>query len=60
MPGKGGTGYAWLAFAAVPDADIRAELKAAHFRWVPRERQWEGCASNLPARYAPVPACAVR
>lgn len=41
-----------VRFDSKPDADVRAELKAARFRWSPRFKCWYGKRENLPARYA--------
>ncbi len=41
-----------IRFDEKPDVDVRAELKAARFRWSPRFKCWYGKRENLPARYA--------
>lgn len=41
-----------VRFEEKPSAEVRAELKAARFRWSPRFRCWYGRRENLPARYA--------
>lgn len=41
-----------VRFDSKPSAEIRAELKAARFRWSPRFGCWYGKRSRLPARYA--------
>lgn len=41
-----------VRFEEKPSAEVRAELKAARFRWSPRFGCWYGKRENLPARYA--------
>lgn len=40
-----------IRFAVKPDADVRAELKAAGFRWMARDACWYGPRVSLPARF---------
>ncbi len=51
-------GFVELRFAVKPPAEIRAELKAAGFRWARRSACWYGPGARLPGRWAPdhVPA----
>lgn len=41
-----------VRFAEKPSAEVRAELKAARFRWSPRFKCWYGRRERLPSRYA--------
>lgn len=44
-----------VVFPSKPADDIRAELKAAGFRWSKFSSCWYGFADRLPARYGPPP-----
>jgi hypothetical protein len=43
-----------IRFAEKPAPDVRAELKAAGFRWMARDACWYGPRAFLPVRYAGV------
>ena len=45
-------GFVEVVHGSKPPEDVRAELKAAGFRWAFGARCWYGPAARLPARYA--------
>jgi hypothetical protein len=56
LSSTGRAGFVEVHFAQKPPEGLRAELKAAGFRWAKLTRSWYGPSAKLPTRYGEPPA----